>query len=303
LIKHLRVDDPHRFRLASFDLADTGSIDLDKDEAKALLADDVKRLARLQKRLYADGHWAVLIVLQGMDASGKDGVIAHVMSGLNPQGCEVRAFKAPSEEELAHDFLWRSALRLPGRGRIGIFNRSHYEEVIVVRVHPEFLKRQKLPSKLVTKDIWVERFKDIRAFERHLARNGTLVLKFFLHISKEEQRQRLLAHLEEPNKRWKFSMSDIAERRLWGKYMAAYEDLIQATSRPEAPWYVVPADSKPFARLVVAAALIEALEDLDLQYPGLEGTALKELQQVRNALKSEGSRAKEKKKAVEEIVG
>jgi PPK2 family polyphosphate:nucleotide phosphotransferase len=292
LIKHLRVDDLHRFRLASFDPADTGGIDLDKDEAKALLADDVKRLARLQKRLYADGHWAVLIVLQGMDAAGKDGVIAHVMSGLNPQGCEVRAFKAPSEEELAHDFLWRSALRLPERGRIGIFNRSHYEEVIVVRVHPELLKRQKLPSKLVTKDIWVERLKDIRAFERHLARNGTLVLKFFLHISKEEQRQRLLARLEEPDKRWKFSMGDIAERRLWGKYMAAYEDMIQATSPPEAPWYVVPADNKPFARLVVAAALIEALEDLDLRYPRLEGAALKELQQVRNALKSEGSRAK-----------
>jgi len=296
LIKHLRIDDPESFRLASVDPADTGGIDLDKDEAKALLAADIKRLTQLQKRLYADGHWAVLIVLQGMDAAGKDGVIAHVMSGLNPQGCEVRAFKAPSEEELAHDFLWRAALRLPERGRIGIFNRSHCEEVIVVRVHPELLKRQKLPSKLLTRDIWIQRFKDIRAFERHLARNGMLVLKFFLHVSKEEQRQRLLARLEEPDKRWKFSMNDIAERKLWGKYTAAYEDMIQATSRQQAPWYVVPADNKPFARLVVAAAVIAALEGLDLQYPKMEGAALKEIEQVRSALKSEGRRAKVRKK-------
>jgi PPK2 family polyphosphate:nucleotide phosphotransferase len=296
LIKRLRIDDPERFRLASFDPADTGGVDLDKDEAKAILAADIKRLAQLQKRLYADGHWAVLIVLQGMDAAGKDGVIAHVMSGLNPQGCEVRAFKAPSEEELAHDFLWRSVLRLPERGLIGIFNRSHYEEVIVVRVHPEFLKRQKLPSKLLTKDIWIARCKDIRAFERHLARSGVLVLKFFLHVSKEEQRQRLLARLEEPDKRWKFSMNDITERKRWGKYMAAYQDMIQATSRPEAPWYVIPADNKPFARLVVAAALIEALEDLDLQYPKIEGGALKEFQKVRTTLMSEGGRTKLKKR-------
>ncbi len=226
LIKHLRIDDPERFRLASFDPADTGDIDLDKDEAKALLAANIKRLSQLQKLLYADGRWAALIVLQGMDAAGKDGVVAHVMSGLNPQGCEVRAFKAPSEEELAHDFLWRAALRLPERGRIGIFNRSHYEEVIVVRVHPELLKRQRLPPGLVTRDIWTERFKDIRAFERHLARSGMLVLKFFLHISEEEQRRRLLARLEEPDKRWKFSMGDIAERKLWGQYMAAYQDMI-----------------------------------------------------------------------------
>src|ERR1700736_415496 len=291
LLRRFRIDDPENFQLASFDPADTGGIDVDKNEAKALLADGIMHLAQLQKRLYADGRWAVLIVLQGMDAAGKDGVIAHVMSGLNPQGCKVHAFKAPSEEELAHDFLWRSALRLPERGQIGLFNRSHYEEVIVVRVHHELLERQKIPSTLLTRDIWVERFKDIRAFECHLARNGILVLKFFLHVSKKEQRQRLLARLEEPDKRWKFSMSDIAERELWGKYMAAYEDMIQATSRPQAPWYVVPADSKPFARLVVAAALIEALEALDLQYPKVEGAALKEIQQVRNALKSEGRRA------------
>jgi PPK2 family polyphosphate:nucleotide phosphotransferase len=297
LIKRLRIDDPERFRLASFDPADSRGVDFDKDEAKALLAADIKRLAQLQKRLYADGRWAVLIVLQGMDAAGKDGVVAHVMSGLNPQGCEVRAFKAPSDEELAHDFLWRSALRLPERGRIGIFNRSHYEEVIVVRVHPGLLKRQRLPSKLLTtRDIWTERFKDIRAFERHLARSGVLVLKIFLHLSKEEQRQRLLARLEEPDKRWKFSMNDIAERKLWDKYMAAYQDMIQATSRPEAPWYVVPADDKPFARLVVAAALIEALEGIDLQYPKIEGDALKEFQKVRTTLMAEGGGRAEPKK-------
>jgi PPK2 family polyphosphate:nucleotide phosphotransferase len=296
LLRRFRIDDPENFQLASFDPADTGGIDVDKNEAKALLADDIKRLAQLQKRLYANGHWAVLIVLQGMDAAGKDGIIAHVMSGFNPQGCEVRAFKAPSEEELAHDFLWRSALRLPERGRIGIFNRSHYEEVLVVRVHPELLKRQKLPPKLVTRNIWIQRFKDIRGFERHLARNGVLVLKFFLHISKEEQRRRLLARLEEPDKRWKFSLNDIAEHRLWGKYMAVYEDMIQATGRAQAPWYVVPADNKPFARLVVAAALIEALEGLDLQFPKLEPATLKEIQQVRDALKSEPNRTEAKKK-------
>jgi PPK2 family polyphosphate:nucleotide phosphotransferase len=286
LIKPYRIDDPDRFKVAAFDPADTGGLDLDKDEAKAMLADDVKRLAELQKRLYADGRWALLVVLQGMDAAGKDGVIAHVMSGLNPQGCEVRSFKAPSEEELAHSFLWRTAIRLPERRRIGIFNRSHYEEVLVVRVHPEMLARQKLPRKLVGKDIWEQRFKDIRAFERHLARNGVAVLKFFLHISREEQRQRLLARLDEPAKRWKFSMGDVAERKLWDKYMDAYQDMIRATSRKEAPWYVVPADHKPFARLVVAAAMIETLESLDLEFPKIEGAALKELQQVRAALEA-----------------
>ena len=292
VIKHLRIDDPEKFRLSSFDPADTGGIDLDKDEAKELLAADIKRLAQLQKRLYADGHWAVLIVLQGMDAAGKDGVIAHVMSGLNPAGCEVRAFKAPGEEDLAHDFLWRCAVRLPERGRVGIFNRSYYEEVIVVRVHPDLLKPQKLPAKLLGKNIWGHRFKDIRAFERHLVRNGTLVLKFFLHVSKEEQCRRLLARLDEPDKRWKFSLKDIAERKLWAKYMAAYEDMIQATSRKEAPWYVVPADNKPFARLVVASALIKALDALDLKYPKLGGATLKEIHQVRRALEAEEERAK-----------
>jgi PPK2 family polyphosphate:nucleotide phosphotransferase len=286
-IKRFRIDDPARFRLASFDCADTCGLDLDKDDAKAMLADGVKSLTELQQRLYADGHWGLLIVLQGMDASGKDGVISHVMTGLNPQGCSVHSFKQPSEDELAHDFLWRAAIRVPERGHIGIFNRSHYEEVLVVRVRPDLLARQKLPPKLAGKDIWKERYEDVCAFERHLARNGVAVLKFFLHVSKEEQRRRLLARLDEPAKRWKFSMGDIADRALWDKYVAAYEDMVRATSRPEAPWYVVPADHKWFARLVVARAMIETLERLDLQFPRIEGAALKELQKVRAALLAE----------------
>ena len=297
LIKRYRIDDPEHFKLAAFDPADTGGLDLDKDNAKAMLEQDVERLAKLQERLYAHDRWALLVVLQAMDAAGKDGVIKHVMSGVNPQGCEVHPFKAPNAEELDHDFLWRVAMRLPQRGRIGIFNRSHYEEVLVVRVHPEMLAHQKLPKQVVGKDIWKQRFKDIRGFERHLARNGVAVVKFFLHISKEEQRQRLLARVDEPAKRWKFSMTDIAERKLWDKYMDAYEDMIRATSREEAPWYVVPADHKWFARLVVAAAMIDALDALDLEYPKVEGKALEELQQVRAALVAEqrGDRTAAKK--------
>jgi PPK2 family polyphosphate:nucleotide phosphotransferase len=214
------------------------------------------------------------------------------MSGVNPQGCQVHAFKAPSAEELDHDFLWRVAQRLPERGRIGIFNRSHYEEVLVVRVHQEFLARQRLPKPLLTKDIWDERFKSIRDFERHLARNGVLILKFFLHVSKEEQRNRFLARLEQPAKRWKFEMGDVAERKLWSKYMDAYEDTIRHTSRPEAPWYVVPADNKPFARLVIAEAIVEAMESLKLEFPKVEGRALRELAKVRRALLAEGKRRK-----------
>ncbi len=296
ILKRLRIDDPDRFKLSSYDPADTCGLDLDKSEAKAMLADGTKRLSDLQERLYAHDQWSVLIVLQAMDAAGKDGVIKHVMSGVNPLGCEVYPFKAPSAEELDHDFLWRVGMRLPSRGRIGIFNRSHYEEVLVVRVHPEHLERQKLPKKLVTKDIWQERFSDIRAFERHLARSGTKIVKFFLHISKEEQRKRLLARLEEPAKRWKFELGDIAERKLWDKYMEAYEDMIRATSRAEAPWYVVPADNKPFARLVVSAALIETLESLDLQFPKVSGPALAEMQEVRTALLAEGASANNKPK-------
>src|SRR5205809_5203154 len=224
IVKRFRIDKPDKFRLSDYNPADTGGVDIDKAEAKAMLASGIERLRELQEKLYAQDRWAVLVVLQAMDAAGKDSAIKHVMSGVNPQGCEVHAFRPPSAEELDHDFLWRAARRLPERGRIGIFNRSHYEEVLVVRVHPEFLARQQLPKPLVTKDLWDERFKSIRNFERHLARNGVLILKFFLHVSKEEQRKRFLARLEEPAKRWKFDMNDVAERRLWDKYMDAYED-------------------------------------------------------------------------------
>jgi PPK2 family polyphosphate:nucleotide phosphotransferase len=287
LIRQFRIDDPDHFRLASFDAGDTGGLDLDKDEAKSVLAGDLDRLSELQERLYADDRWSLLIVLQAMDAAGKDGVIKHVMTGLNPQGCLVHSFKAPSPSELEHDFLWRAAQYLPARGDIGIFNRSHYEEVLVVRVHPELLERQRIPKELLGKDIWKERFKSIRAFERHLVRNGTVVLKFFLHVSKEEQRHRFLARLEQPAKRWKFSMGDVAERKLWDKYMAAYEEMLCATSRPHAPWYVVPADNKPFARLVVAKAMVEALDRLDLKFPKVDPAALKEMEKVRKALQAE----------------
>jgi PPK2 family polyphosphate:nucleotide phosphotransferase len=287
-LKHYRVDQPDRFRLASVDCADTG--DIDKDAASSMLAENVKRLSDLQERLYANSRWAVLIVLQGMDAAGKDGVIAHVMSGVNPQGCDVHSFKAPSTEELDHDFLWRSTIRLPARGHIGIFNRSYYEDVLVVRVHPELLERQKIPRTLIGKDIWEERFQDIRAFEGHLARNGVLVLKFFLHVSKEEQRRRFLDRLEQPAKRWKFSMDDVIERKRWDDYMAAYQDAIRATSRPTAPWYVVPSDHKWFTRLVVAAAVIEALESLDLSFPKIGTANLKEMRKVRAALLAEAPR-------------
>jgi len=286
-LRHFRIDKPHKFRLSDYDPADTCGLDIEKGEAKAMLASGVERLAALQERLYAQDRWAVLAIFQAMDAAGKDGAIAHVMSGINPQGCQVHAFRPPSQGELDHDFLWRIAKALPERGRIGIFNRSHYEEVLVVRVHPELLARQRLPKALVGKDIWKERFKSIRKFERHLARNGVLILKFFLHVSKEEQRQRFLARLDEPGKRWKFNMDDVAERKHWDKYMDAYEDAIRHTSRDEAPWYVVPADNKWFARLVIAEAMIDAIEGLKLEFPKVEGAALAELNKVRGALEAE----------------
>ncbi len=287
IVKQFRVDNPDKFRLSDFDPGDTCGIDLEKDEAKAMLADGVKRLAELQEVLYAQNQWSVLAIFQAMDAAGKDGAIKHVMSGVNPQGCQVHSFKAPSAEELDHDFLWRVAKALPERGRIGIFNRSHYEEVLVVRVHPEFLEKQPLPKELITKDIWDERFKSIREFERHLARNGVLILKFFLNVSKEEQRKRFMARLDEPAKRWKFNMGDVAERKLWDRYMDSYEDAIRETSRPEAPWYIVPADNKWFARLVIAEAMVEAMENLDLEFPKVENSSLKELERVRGALMAE----------------
>src|SRR5262245_41353869 len=259
IVKSFRVDNPKKFRLADVDPAETWGLDIDKSEAKDLLAEGIERLAKRQDMLYADNHWAVLAIFQAMDAAGKDSAIKHVMSGVNPQGCQVCSFKAPSKEELDHDFLWRTNIRLPERGRIVIFNRSYYEEVQVVRVHPELLKRQRLPRELVGKDIWKRRFESINALEQHLARNGTRIVKFHLRISKEEQRKRFLDRLEEVGKRWKFSMDDIKERALWDKYMEAYEEMIQATSTPEAPWYVVPADNKWFARLVVAAVMVEEL--------------------------------------------
>jgi PPK2 family polyphosphate:nucleotide phosphotransferase len=287
IAKNFRIDKPGKFRLSKHDPADSCGLSIDKDDAKKMLAGSVERLRGLQEKLYADGRWSVLIVVQAMDAAGKDGLIEHVMSGINPQGVDVRAFKQPSAEELQHDFLWRIVHALPAQGRIGIFNRSHYEEVLTVRVHPEYLAAQKLPPESSGKDIWQQRFKDIRSFEQHLARNGTLILKFFLNVSREEQRKRFLDRIEEPAKRWKFSMGDVSERKLWPKYMDAYEDMIRETSRPEAPWFVVPADNKWFTRLVVAAAIGDAMEKLDIDFPKVDGKVLKELKAVRDALKAE----------------
>ncbi|RDV05049.1 polyphosphate kinase 2 family protein [Undibacter mobilis] len=287
IAKRFRIDQPDKFKLDDFDPGDCCGLTIDKDDAKTLLEEGVERLAELQERLYADNRWSVLVVLQAMDAAGKDSLIKHVMSGVNPQGVQVVSFKQPSAEELDHNFLWRVARALPERGRIGIFNRSHYEEVLVVRIHPEYLKAQRLPDTKNGKDIWHQRFDDIRAFEKHLARNGTLVLKFFLNVSRDEQRKRFLDRIDEPGKRWKFSMGDVAERKLWPQYMAAYEEAIRETSTPEAPWYVIPADKKWFTRLAVAGALVDALERLKLEYPKVEGAALDELEKAKAALKAE----------------
>lgn len=286
-IAHCRIDKPGSFRLGDHNPAETCGLDIEKREAKELLAGDVKQLSNLQERLYAEGRWAVLLIFQAMDAAGKDSAIKHVMSGVNPQGCQVYSFKAPSAVELSHDFLWRTTLALPERGKIGIFNRSYYEEVLIVRVHPELLGRQKLPPKLVTDSIWNDRFESIRNFERHIVGNGTMILKFFLNISKDEQRRRFLSRIEEPAKRWKFSMGDVAERGLWERYMHAYEDMIRNTSTPEAPWHVIPADNKWFTRLMVARTIVAELERLAPQFPTVEGPALKELEGARQALMSE----------------
>ena len=289
LTKRFRIDNPAKFRLSDYDPDDSEGLTKDKSEAKAMLAEGVQQLVGLQEKLYADDRWSVLIILQAMDAAGKDSVVEHVMSGLNPQGVQVHSFKQPSAEELDHDFLWRAARNLPERGRIGIFNRSYYEEVLVVRVHPELLDRQKLPKSLNGKDLWQQRFDDICAFERHLTRNGTRILKFFLHVSKEEQRKRFLDRIDEPAKRWKFSMADVAERKFWDKYQEAYEDMIRHTSHAEAPWFVVPADHKWFTRMVVAGALVQELQALGVDFPKVEGKALKELQEAGKALKEEKS--------------
>jgi PPK2 family polyphosphate:nucleotide phosphotransferase len=288
IIKRFRVANPDKFRLSDFDPADTCGFDLEKDAAKALLETGIQRLSDLQERLYADDRWSVLLVFQAMDAAGKDSAIKHVMSGINPQGCQVHSFKQPSVEELDHDFLWRCATRLPERGRIGIFNRSYYEDVLVVRVHPELLARQRVPDELKGKDVWKERFHSIRSFERHLVGNGVLILKFFLYVSKQEQRKRFLERLEDPAKNWKFSMSDIAERERWDDYMAAYQDMIRATSRDETPWHVIPADNKWFARLIIAGTIVEALDKLDLKFPQVDGDGRTEMEKVRKALLAEG---------------
>jgi PPK2 family polyphosphate:nucleotide phosphotransferase len=287
LAQHYRIDKPRKFKLADHDPADCSGLSIDKSDAKALLEEGVKRLSDLQERLYADGRWSVLVVLQAMDAAGKDSVIEHVMTGVNPQGVDVHPFKQPSHEELDHDFLWRAAKVLPPRGKIGIFNRSYYEEVLVVRVHPELIANERLPADMTGKHLWKTRFRQIRDFERRLAENGTLVLKFFLNVSKDEQRKRFLDRIDQPAKRWKFSMGDVAERKLWDKYMDAYADMIEHTSTDEAPWFVVPADNKWFTRLVVAAALVDALDGLKLEFPKVEGKALKELEQARKALTAE----------------
>jgi PPK2 family polyphosphate:nucleotide phosphotransferase len=284
LAKPFRVTDSS-FRLKDIDPGDTLDFTSeDKPRAKEALAMGVSLLGELQDMLYAQDRWAVLLIFQGMDAAGKDSAIKHVMSGVNPQGCQVYSFKAPSNEELDHDFMWRCIIRLPERGRIGIFNRSYYEETLVVRVHREFLEKQKLPPELVTKHIWEERFQDIRHFERYLTRNGVAIRKFFLHVSKEEQKKRFLERIEQPEKHWKFSADDIKEREYWNDYMEAYEDMIQNTATKQAPWYVVPADNKWFTRLIVAAAVIEALASLDLHYPELSKEKLKELAAAKKAL-------------------
>jgi PPK2 family polyphosphate:nucleotide phosphotransferase len=290
IVKRCRIDKPEKFNLVDHDPAERFGLSTDIEDVRPILAQDVARLEDVQERLYAHGRCAVLVVLQGMDAAGKDGVIKHVMAGINPQGCLVHSFKAPSAEELAHDFLWRISKNLPERGRIGIFNRSYYEEVLVVRVHPDLLERQKLPPSVTKKNIWKYRFQDIRKFERHLTRNGTLVLKFHLRISKEEQLKRLLARLDTPSKRWKFSAADAAERKRWDDYMAAYEDMIRHTSTDYAPWHVVPADRKHLAWLIVSAAIVDAVEALKPTFPKIGGKALKELKQAERALRAEAKR-------------
>jgi PPK2 family polyphosphate:nucleotide phosphotransferase len=278
------VSDGKNFRLREFHPRATRGLP-SKDRARTASETALARLTELQEKLYADDRWAVLLIFQAMDAAGKDSTIKHVMSGVNPLGCQVFAFKAPSTEELDHDFLWRTSRCLPERGRIGIFNRSYYEEVLAVRVHPELLKAQRLPT--VTNDIWKERLEDINAHERHLARNGTAIRKFFLNVSREEQKKRFLERLDRPEKNWKFSTADVQERQHWDEYMSAYEDMIRHTATKSAPWYVVPADTKRFTRLVVSEAIIDALESLDLRYPTVARSKRKELKSIRAMLARE----------------
>ena len=281
--KPYRVEQGKKFRLKDHRPESTGHLH-SKVHAEKLLQRGIAAMAELQDKLYAQDRWGVLLIFQAMDAAGKDGAIKHVMSGVNPQGCQVYSFKAPSQEDLDHDFLWRTNRLLPERGRIGIFNRSYYEEVLVVRVHPEILQNERIPDPLVTKDIWKERFEDINACEKYLARNGVVIRKFFLHLSKKEQKRRFLERLDKPEKNWKFSTADLHEREHWDEYMKAYEEMIAHTAAKHAPWYVVPADNKWFTRLVVAAAIVETLEDLKLEYPKVSPTKRKDLQMARAAL-------------------
>jgi PPK2 family polyphosphate:nucleotide phosphotransferase len=285
--KLYRVTNGKKFRLKDVDPGDTGDLkSADKPRAKEALQGGVQALAELQDTLYAQDRWSVLLIFQAMDAAGKDGTIKHVMSGVNPQGCQVSSFKGPTSEDLDHDYLWRCVKCLPERGRIGIFNRSYYEETLVVRVHPEFLAGQKLPPECVRKNIWEERFQDIRGFERYLHRNGTIVRKFFLHVSKGEQQKRFLERLDNPEKNWKFSANDAKERGFWNDYMNAYEETIRETATEDSPWYVVPADNKWFTRVIVASAVIDALASLDLHYPKVSAAKKKELAVAKSALLS-----------------
>jgi PPK2 family polyphosphate:nucleotide phosphotransferase len=287
LSKTYRVESGKHFRLKDFDPGDTGHWK-SKEHAEEALLHGIARTAELQDMLYAQDNWAVLLIFQALDAAGKDGVIKHVMSGVNPQGCQVHSFKTPTETELQHDFLWRTSVDLPERGHIGIFNRSYYEEVLVVRVHADFLKNEKISPSLVTKKIWDERFDDIRSFEQHITRSGTVIRKFFLHLSKKEQKRRFLARLEEPEKNWKFSAADIHERKYWDDYQGAYEDMIRNTATADAPWYVVPADNKWFTRLVVSMVLVDTLESLNLSYPKVDPAKRKELEAAKKLLLSKG---------------
>jgi PPK2 family polyphosphate:nucleotide phosphotransferase len=289
-IAPFRVDGSKEFHLKSHQTDDKGG--LGKDEGETIIEANRKRLSDFQEKLYAQDRWSLLLIFQGMDAAGKDTAIKSVFEGVNPQGCEVTAFKPPSSHELDHDFLWRAAVALPERGRMGIFNRSYYEECLVTRVHPELLTSEKIPDVLVTKNIWRERFEDITAFERYLTRNGTVILKFFLNVSKQEQRRRFLERLEIPAKNWKFSMADVTERAHWGKYQAAYQEVIRHTSTAVAPWYVVPADHKWFARVVIGSTIVAALDQLDLKFPKADKESLKEFKAVRAALESEGKGGK-----------
>ncbi len=284
--KPFRITDGTHFRLKDFDSADTGGLK-SKEHAREALERGIARLSELQGKLYAQDRWAILMILQAMDAAGKDSTIKHVMSGVNPQGCQVTSFKTPSPEELQHDFLWRTTRELPERGKIGIFNRSYYEEVLIVRVHPEILALEKIPEQLVSGKIWQERYADINAYESYLSRNGIAILKVFLNVSKKEQKKRFLDRLDEPAKNWKFSANDVLERKRWDDYMHAYEDMIRNTSTKNAPWYVVPADHKWFTRLAVADALIDRMEELGLSFPEVDSEKRKDLKKARSALRRE----------------